>query len=104
MICGPESKIEKFTTESDKIANFPPDAPDRLDYLQWFTLNFSLYIPLTCHVSVLFPPISPRSTAVPLYQTSIPHHTNILYFHHQLTQLPSNICFIFIWSMNSVRP
>jgi hypothetical protein len=23
MICGPESKIEKFTTESDKIANFP---------------------------------------------------------------------------------
>jgi hypothetical protein len=23
MICGPESKIEKFTTESDKIANSP---------------------------------------------------------------------------------
>jgi hypothetical protein len=25
MICGSESKIEKFTTESDKIANFPSE-------------------------------------------------------------------------------
>jgi hypothetical protein len=25
MICGPGSKIEKFTTESDKIANFPAE-------------------------------------------------------------------------------
>jgi hypothetical protein len=28
-------------------------------------LNLSPYIPLTCHVSVLFPPISPPCTAVP---------------------------------------
>jgi hypothetical protein len=28
-------------------------------------LNFSPYISLTCHISVLFPPISSRSTAVP---------------------------------------
>jgi hypothetical protein len=28
-------------------------------------LNFSPYIPLTCHISVLFPPISQRSTVVP---------------------------------------
>jgi hypothetical protein len=35
------------------------------DCLQRFPLNFSPYIPLTCHVSILSPPISPRSTAVP---------------------------------------
>jgi hypothetical protein len=29
------------------------------------TLNFSHYIPLMCHISVLFPPISPPCTAVP---------------------------------------
>jgi hypothetical protein len=35
------------------------------DCLQRLPLNFSPYITLTCHVSVLFPPISPPYTAVP---------------------------------------
>jgi hypothetical protein len=78
--------------------------PRSCDCVQRFPLNFFPYIPLTCHVSVLFPPISLRSTAVPLYQTSIPHHTIIIYIHLQLTQLPSNFCFIFICSMNSAWP
>jgi hypothetical protein len=51
-----------------------------LDRVQRFPLNFSPYIPLTCHVSVLSPPISSRSTAVPLYQTSIPHHIHKILF------------------------
>jgi hypothetical protein len=36
-----------------------------LDCVQRLPLNFSPYISLMCHVSVLFPPISPPCTAVP---------------------------------------
>jgi hypothetical protein len=36
-----------------------------LDCLQRLPLNLAPYIPLTCHVSVLFPPISQPCTAVP---------------------------------------
>jgi hypothetical protein len=35
------------------------------DCVQRLSLNFSPYIPLTCHVSVLFPPISSSCTTVP---------------------------------------
>jgi hypothetical protein len=36
-----------------------------LDCLQRLLLNLAPYIPLTCHVSVLFLPISQPCTAVP---------------------------------------
>jgi hypothetical protein len=75
-----------------------------LDCVKRFPLNFSPYISLTRHVSVLFPLYLHALQRFPLYQTSISHHINIIYFHLQLTQLPSNFCFIFICSMNSVRP
>jgi hypothetical protein len=47
---------------------FPEDYEidkSRLRLTSTVPLNFSPYIPLTCHVSVLSPPISPHSTTVP---------------------------------------
>jgi hypothetical protein len=59
--CGVSSHVIHHVTVWQLLQQRVPPS----DCLQPFPLNFSPYISLTCHVSVLSPPISPRSTAVP---------------------------------------
>jgi hypothetical protein len=55
------------------------------DYVQRFPLNFSPYIPLTCHVSILSPPISSHSTAVPpISNLYTPPHKYYIHFYSNI--------------------